>query len=108
MALTIGTLGRVPPVLGGAGLELQIERTTEALRARGHTVVAVEEGRPDDHIDILHAFGSEPAVWHHLRHWTRNRAPLVVTPIVVISPGFGEWVLRMGRHVPLVMTGSKM
>lgn len=104
----MGFLGRVPPPLGGAGLELQMARTADALERAGHEVVQVEEAGPGDGFDLLHAFGSEPANWHHLRHWTRNHAPLVVTSVVVVSPGHTELALWLSARVPGVMTGARM
>jgi glycosyltransferase involved in cell wall biosynthesis len=106
--LTIGFLGRVPPPLGGAGLELQIARTAAALEGLGHRVLAVEAAHHPASFDVLHAFGTEPAVWHHLRHWTRNRAPLVVTAVLVVSPGREELVLRASARLPAPMTSGRM
>jgi len=107
-SLQIGFLGRIPPALGGAGLELQMERTRAALERRGHEVFHVEAGGKDDRFDLLHAFGSEPAVWHHLRHWSRNPAPLIVTSVLVVSPGRRERMLRLSTRVPGVMGGGRM
>jgi glycosyltransferase involved in cell wall biosynthesis len=106
--LRVGFLGRVPPPLGGAGLELQMERTAAALRELGHEVLQVEAGGAEDSFDVLHAFGTEPAVWQYLRHWTRNIAPLVVTSVVVVSPGREEWALRLSAGMPSVVTGGRM
>lgn len=106
--LRIGFLGRIPPALGGAGLEVQMERTRAALERRGHEVTHIEAAARETTIDVLHAFGSEPAVWHHLRHRTRNLVPLVVTSVVVVSPGAQERALRLAARVPGVMTGSRM
>lgn len=105
--LRIGFMGRVPPPLGGAGLERQMSLTAAALERLGHEVFHVEAGAEDDRFHLLHAFGSEPAVWHHLRHWTRNPAPLVVTSVLVVSPGRQERVLRLSARVPL-MGGGRM
>ena len=101
-------MGRVPPPLGGAGLERQMELTRAALERLGHEVFHVEAGAEGDRFDLLHAFGSEPAVWHHLRHWTRNPAPLVVTSVLVASPGRQERVLRLSARLPGVMGGGRM
>jgi glycosyltransferase involved in cell wall biosynthesis len=106
--LRVGFLGRVPPALGGAGLELQMARSAEALERLGHTVVWVDEGPSGAGFDVLHAFGSEPAVWHQLSHWTRNPAPLVVTAIVVVAPGRDELKMRLSARIPGVMTSSRM
>jgi glycosyltransferase involved in cell wall biosynthesis len=107
-AVTVGMLGRVPPPLGGAGLERQMDLTAAALERRGHRVFHVDAGSASDRFDVLHAFGSEPAVWHQLRHWTRNPAPLVVTPIVVVSPGRDERLMRISARVPGIMSGARM
>jgi glycosyltransferase involved in cell wall biosynthesis len=104
--LTIGFLGRIPPAIGGAGLERQIARTAAALERRGHRVVPVDA--VDEPFEVLHAFSSEPSVWHHLRHWTRNEAPLVVTPVVVVSPGRDELALRLGARLRTPLTGARM
>ena len=106
--LRVGFLGRVPPALGGAGLELQMSRSAAALERLGHEVVWVDAGPRDGGFDVLHAFGSEPAVWHQLSHWTRNRAPLVVTAIVVVAPGRDELKMRLSARIPGVMTSSRM
>jgi glycosyltransferase involved in cell wall biosynthesis len=107
-ALTIGFLGRIPPALGGAGLELQIERTAAGLESLGHRVLYVDAAGPDDRFDVLHAFGSEPAVWQQLQHWTRSPAPLVVTSVIVVSPGRDAWGLRLSARLPGVMTSGRM
>jgi glycosyltransferase involved in cell wall biosynthesis len=106
--LTIGFLGRIPPALGGAGLELQMERTAAGLESLGHRVLYVDSARPGDRFDVLHAFSSEPAVWHQLQHWTRNPAPLVVTSVIVVSPGRDAWGLRLTARLPGVMTSGRM
>jgi glycosyltransferase involved in cell wall biosynthesis len=106
--LRVGFLGRVPPPLGGAGLELQMARSAEALERLGHEVVWVDAGGPDARFDVLHAFGSEPAVWHQLSHWSRNRVPLVVTAVVVVAPGREERLMRLSARIPGMMTSSRM
>ncbi len=108
MSLTVGVLGGIPAPLGGGGLELQLARTAAALERRGHRVVHVDRAEASEGFDVLHVFGSEPSAWHHLQHWTRNSAPLVVTPIVVVSPGASELALRLSAKVPLLMTGGRM
>lgn len=104
--LTVGFLGRIPPALGGAGLERQIARTAAGLERRGHSVVYVDAS--DQPFDVLHAFSTEPSIWHHLRHWTRNPAPLVVSPVVVVSPGPAELALRLAARLPAPLTGARM
>lgn len=103
--LRIGLLGGVPPSLGGGGLELQIAHTGAALDRLGHEVVRVERHDAPRSFDLLHAFGAEPSVWHLLSHWTRNPAPLVLTPVVVVSPGREERLLRLSARVPALTTG---
>lgn len=85
-----------------------MERTAAALERLGHSVVQVEAADAAQGFDVLHAFGSEPAVWHQLRHWTRHPAPLVVTSVVVVSPGREERLLRLSARVPGVMTSGRM
>ncbi len=106
--LRIGFLGGVPPALGGAGLEIQMERTASALRALGHEVVRVERATPDDSFDVLHVFGTEPPAWHALRHWRRNLCPLVVTAVIVVSPGRSEAALWVSARLPGVVAAGRM
>ena len=84
-----------------------MERTAAGLEELGHRVRAVEGAGREDSFDVVHAFGSEPSVWHFLRHWTRNPCPLVVTPVVVVSPGAEEALLRILARVP-VLTHARM
>jgi glycosyltransferase involved in cell wall biosynthesis len=100
----IGVLGGVPAALGGGGLELQVQRTSEALRARGHEVVRVEAAGREADWDVLHAFGSEGNVQWYLSHWTRHRSPLVLSPVIVASPGRQEWALRLASRLPGLAT----
>jgi glycosyltransferase involved in cell wall biosynthesis len=106
--LRIGVVGGVPAALGGGGLELQVERTAAALEARGCEVVRVAQAGPDARWDVLHAFGSEGDVGHALGHWTRNRSPLVITPVLVISPGLGEIALRVSSRWRLPVSASAL
>ena len=108
MALRIGFLGGVPPALGGAGMEVQMERTAAALEQLGHAVVRVERAPPEAEWDVLHAFGSEGNVQYFLDHWTRTRAPLVVTPVVVTSPGRSELALQAGSRWPAPATQAAL
>jgi glycosyltransferase involved in cell wall biosynthesis len=85
-----------------------MERTAAALRRLGHEVLQVEAGDAEDSFELLHAFGTEPAIWYQLRHWTRNPAPLVVTSVVVVSPGRKEWALRLSARMPGILTGAGM
>jgi glycosyltransferase involved in cell wall biosynthesis len=103
--LTVGLLGGAPPALGGGGLELQLERTREALTGLGHDAFHVErEARP---FDLLHAFGAEADVWHALRHWRRSRGPLVLSPVLVV-PTAAERRLRLWSRVPVADFGPRM
>ena len=108
MSLTVAVMGGIPKALGGGGLELQLERSAAALARRGHRIVHVDRGETSDGFDVLHVFGSEPMAWHVLSHWTRNPAPLVLTPIVVVSPGAKEMALRLSGRLPGPMTSGRM
>jgi glycosyltransferase involved in cell wall biosynthesis len=95
----IAVLGGIPASLGGGGLEIQRDATVQALRAMGHdafNAAACPGPRP---FDLLHVFGSEVDAWHVIGHWRRNRAPLVVSPVVVVAPA-AERRLMLGSRVP--------
>jgi glycosyltransferase involved in cell wall biosynthesis len=83
-------------------------RTAAGLERLGHAVVWVDAAAPESGFDLLHAFGSEPAVWHQLRHWTRNPAPLVVTPVVVIARPWEGNLMRLSARLPHVLTSARM
>jgi glycosyltransferase involved in cell wall biosynthesis len=102
--LRIGFLGGIPPAMGGAGLEIQMERTAAALEARGHTVVRLGRAAADERWDVTHAFGAEGDVQHALDHWTRQRTPLVLSPVIVASPGLDEAAVVLGARVPGIAT----
>ena len=104
----IALAGGVAPSLGGGGLELQIERTGEALAAAGAEVFHVDREAVPRPFDVLHAFGSEPDVWQALHHWRRNPAPLVVSPVIVAAPGFEERLVRLAARVPLASLAQRM
>jgi glycosyltransferase involved in cell wall biosynthesis len=104
----IGVLGGVPPALGGGGLEIQIERTSAALAARGHEIVRVESAGTDAEWDVLHAFGAEGGVQFALEHWTRRRTPLVISPVLVVSPGRDELLLRAASRVAVPATHAAL
>lgn len=106
--LRIALLGGVPPALGGGGLELQMGRTAAALRRRGHEVDHVEGLQEGDTFDVLHAFGSEANVWFDVHHWRRSQAPLVLSPVIVSSPGRVERQLVLGAALPGLMTTARM
>jgi glycosyltransferase involved in cell wall biosynthesis len=103
-ALRIGFLGGVPPAMGGGGLEIQMQRTAAALEARGHTVVPLAAAAPGDGWDVTHAFGAEGDVQHVLDHWTRQRTPLVLSPVIVASPGLDEAAVVLGSRVRGIAT----
>lgn len=105
-SLRIGFLGGVPPGLGGGGLERQMRETAAALRVRGHSVEWVERAERGGRFDVLHAFGAEPNVWHALRHATVV-PPLVVSPVLVVSPGRDELLMRAMARLPL-LTAARM
>ena len=88
-------------------MEIQMARTGAGLRELGHTVEKCERLGRDEGFDLLHAFGAEPDAWHFLSHWRINRTPLVVSPVVVVSPGIPELILRVESLLP-IKTGGRM
>lgn len=100
--MKVGLLGGVPAAIGGGGLELQIDRTAAALSERGHDIVRVERADADSRWDVLHAIGAEAGVQFALHHWTRNRTPLVVSPVLVVAPGWQERLTVVTSRLPLV------
>jgi glycosyltransferase involved in cell wall biosynthesis len=102
--LTVGFIGGVPGVLGGGGLELQMERTAAALEELGHRVRRVECAPPGTELDVLHGFHAEPALWHLLPHWSRSRCALVCSPVLPIRPRRDERMLRISARLPVVTT----
>jgi glycosyltransferase involved in cell wall biosynthesis len=98
--MRVALLGGLPPALGGGGLEVQMERTARALAARGHTVVRLDRDPNAAGWDVLHAFGAEGNVQFFLEHWTRNRSPLVISPVLVVSPGREELALKAMSRAP--------
>jgi glycosyltransferase involved in cell wall biosynthesis len=105
-SLRIGFIGGIPPALGGGGLERQMRDTAAALTARGHelTWLARAERRPP--LDVVHGFGAEPDLWHQLRH-AHELGPLVVSPVIVVSPGREELIMRLTARLP-VLTSARM
>jgi glycosyltransferase involved in cell wall biosynthesis len=99
--MRIGILGGVPAPLGGGGLEVQIEHTARALAARGHEVIRAERAEADARWDLLHAIGAERGVQFALEHWTRNRTPLVVSPVLVVAPGWQERLTVATSRLPV-------
>jgi glycosyltransferase involved in cell wall biosynthesis len=106
--LRVALLGGVPPSLGAGGLELQVERTAAALRGRGHAVFHVAREEAPRPFDVLHAFSSEPDVWHALTHWRRNPAPLVVSPVIVAAPGLQQRFVQAAARVPVRSLAPRM
>jgi glycosyltransferase involved in cell wall biosynthesis len=102
--MRVGLLGGMPAALGGGGLEVQIAHTAAALEARGHEIVRVECANGDARWDVLHAFGAEGNVQFALEHWTRARTPLVISPVLVVSPGPAEWALHASARLPVPAT----
>jgi glycosyltransferase involved in cell wall biosynthesis len=105
-SLRIGFLGGVAPALGGGGLERQMRETAAALRTRGHDVQWVERAERGTRFDVVHAFGAEPNVWHALRQASSLPA-LVVSPVLVVSPGGDELLMRAMARLPL-LTAARM
>jgi glycosyltransferase involved in cell wall biosynthesis len=84
--MRVGLVGGVPPFMGGGGLEVQIDKTAEALRTQGVDVfVSHTSNESDKPLDIIHMFGADPSNWNYLRNWTINRCPLVVSPVLVFD-----------------------
>jgi glycosyltransferase involved in cell wall biosynthesis len=104
--LRIGVIGGVPPVLGGGGLEHQIDVTIAALKKRGHDIRPAAQFTRDEPPQLMHSFGNGADIWQLLRHWRINRVPLVASPVIVCSPGRSERNLligaQIGRMVPNV------
>jgi glycosyltransferase involved in cell wall biosynthesis len=96
----VAVLGGVPSVLGGGGLEIQIERTSAALRDRGLDVRHVRDAPPDWAFDVLHVFGHTADVGHYLHHWRRRPAHLVASPVVVV-PERRERRLKVATRLPI-------
>lgn len=105
-SLRIGFVGGIPPALGGAGLERQMRDTAAALAARGHAITWLERVDRRPPLDLVHGFGAEANLWHLLRH-ANALGPLVVSPVIVVSPGREETILRLTARLP-VLTAARM
>lgn len=105
--LRIALVGGIPASLGGGGLELQIRRTRDALAVRGHQAFRVEAASDPEAFDVLHAFGVGPIVTGALEHWRRSPAPLVVSPVVVVPPGWLERRHLIASRLPLPAFGPR-
>lgn len=97
--MKIGFLGGVPELIGGGGLEVQMRETAAALASMGCEVIPQHVGCEE--VDVVHAFGADPSLWNHLRNWTRNVRPLVVSPVLVISSGTQRRLERVMSKVRL-------
>lgn len=106
--LRIAVLGGIPSALGGGGLEVQRDLTVEALTGLGCRVIDADSTGDEAAFDVLHVFGSEPDVWHTLGHWRRNPAPLVISPVLVLRPGWREQRLSVTSRVRWPMTPARM
>jgi len=95
-------------MLGEGGLELQVDATARALEERGHHLVRVANAPRDEQLDVLHAFGSEPDIWHLLRNWRRNGCKLVITPVISISTPFERVALGISARLPGVISSARM
>ncbi|MCW3101421.1 MAG: glycosyl transferase group 1 [Chthonomonadaceae bacterium] len=102
--LTVGFLGHMPALLGGGGLEGHMRDLAAALSERGIVVVDVYKAERE-RVDVLHAFSTEPNVWHALKNWSRNRCPLVVTPTLVLDRK-GMAAVRMLSRTPIGVATS--
>jgi glycosyltransferase involved in cell wall biosynthesis len=101
-------VGGIPPAIGGGGLEVQMDRTRRALSSAGHRVVGLETLERDEPFDVLHGFHAEPLLWHMLPHWTRNPAPLVVSPVLPVAPGAEARNLGLMARLPTPVTTARM
>lgn len=106
--MRIGFLGGVPPAFGGWGLEVQMARTEAALIARGHAVERVEAAAARTEWDVVHAFGSEGNVQFALAHRTEGATPLVISPVLVTSPGVSEAALQAAGRWPGPATHERL
>ncbi|MCE4268197.1 glycosyltransferase [Rhodococcus globerulus] len=97
--MRIAFVGGVPNIMGGGGLEVQMAETALALRSSGHSVAVWGNDLDSEDIDVLHIYGADPASWNYLRNWTRNRVPVVVSPIAVFDTPFAgmmeRWISRL-------------
>jgi len=107
LPLEIRFAGGMPPALGGGGMELQMQRTAEALGRLGHSVARVEAAPAGECFDVLHAFHAEAWLTHILPHWKRNRCPLVVSPVLTIRPGLEQRTMRLARRIPGLHTSAR-
>ena len=87
-------------------MELQMRRTAEALGRLGHRVARIEAQEEDDRFDVLHAFHAEAWLTQALPHWKRNRAPLVVSPVLTIT-GLEQRTMRVARRLPGLRTSAR-
>lgn len=107
LPLEIRFAGGMPPALGGGGMELQMQRTAEGLERLGHSVARIEAEPAGARFDVLHAFHAEAWLTSVLPHWKHNRAPLVVSPVLTVRPGFEQLTMRVARRLPGLHTSAR-
>ena len=61
----------------------------------------------DATIDVLHGFGAELQLFELLPHWRRNRCPLIVSPVAVVTTRQAQ-LLAVGARVKGAMTSARM
>jgi len=105
--LRVCFVGGVPTTMGGGGLERQMSSTAEALRERGHRVFRADDPEADKGWDVAHAFGSEGIVQATIDHWVHNPSPLVISPVLSVSPGLAEHALVALAHLPAPRTQQR-
>jgi hypothetical protein len=98
----VGFIGGMPAILGGGGLEIQMDQTASALKALGLEVVRAHERASP--CDVIHAFGADPSTWNHLRNWNSFQAPLVISPVLVVSSGLQRRVEPLASRLRFGMT----
>lgn len=92
--MRIALLGGTPPLLGHGGLEVQIAETGAALRRLGVDVVEPWSSN-DERLDAIHFFGADPATWNWLRNSQGTVSPVVLSPVLVLSPRRNALVERL-------------
>jgi glycosyltransferase involved in cell wall biosynthesis len=105
--LEIRLAGGMPPALGGGGMELQMQRTAEALRRLGHSVARIEAEPAGARFDVLHAFHAEAWLTQVLPHWKHGRTPLVVSPVLTVRPGLEQRTMKVARRIPGLHTSAR-
>jgi glycosyltransferase involved in cell wall biosynthesis len=85
-----------------------MDSTAAALRGRGLGVEHARRMAADDPFDLVHAIGNGADIWQNLEHWRKNPAPLVVSPVIVCSPGTTELKLRLGARLGRIPNVNSM